>query len=98
MQTNRFIIPIFLGLITWGTAWLKTFTPKPVLLVPDKRPGYSNWTATREAVYTFAGEFAQTLVQGCDRFEDTGLEIGFSPFCNYLQPLISFRLLVASLN
>lgn len=28
VQTKQLIIPIFLGLITWGKAWLKTLTPK----------------------------------------------------------------------
>lgn len=31
--TNQLIIPLFLGLITWGKAWLKTLTPKLGLLL-----------------------------------------------------------------
>ncbi len=33
VHTHQFIIPIFLGLITWGKAWLKTLTPKLALYV-----------------------------------------------------------------
>lgn len=31
--THQLIIPIFMGLITWGKAWLKTLTPKLGLLL-----------------------------------------------------------------
>ena len=32
MHTNQLIIPLFLGLLTWGKAWIKELTPKIGLL------------------------------------------------------------------
>jgi len=33
IYTKQLIIPLFLGLLTWGKAWLKTLTPKLALLL-----------------------------------------------------------------
>jgi len=33
VYTQQLIIPLFLGLLTWGKAWLKTLTPKLALLL-----------------------------------------------------------------